>query len=413
MARPRHPSLEEARRVFESAYWNHTSDAASRQTLDFADQILERQTQERFEVLDALSDHDQLIFRGGPGTGKTWIALEVAKRWAALGRRVLFLCYNLALERWLKIICARISDQIVVRSYGSLAEWLLERPHPPFADLEERTRYYDETLPGALAKRVSAPDFEAPFDALVVDEAQDHNTHPDPDAALPGPGWWSVYFRLLRSGAEAPIAIFHDAMQRLVLRGGDFDPAALRNALLQPVSVRLTHPLRYSRPLVRYFATLRCEHTAGLLQDMRAGASVLPSGPEPEFYTGVSESEEGAVVARIVSRWVQGEMARLSDILVLYPTSFGVPSWIAQGRSHGVNYQNGLEGTNIDAVTAVSINQAKGLERRGVILVGLPDWQDSAQNAYKALTHVQGVTRAQHLLAVVTRPRAVGEVSKR
>lgn len=400
-----HLTLEQARSVFESAYWNNASDGASRLTLDFADQMIERQTKERFEVLDALDDHEQLIFRGGPGTGKTWIALEVAKRWAAIGRRVLFLCYNLALEQWLKIVCSRLSDRIVVHSYGSLAEWLLGGAHPQFTNRAERTLYYDQTLPTAMAQRLSAPDFNAPFDALVVDEAQDHNTHPDLDCRLPGPGWWALYLRLLRSGAEAPVAIFHDASQRLVLRGGLFDPAALRNALLQPVSVRLSHPLRYSRPLVRYFATLHCEHTAGLLQDMRVGATLLPSGPDPEIYTGVTESEEGAVVARIVTRWVNGELARMSDILVLYPTSFDIPAWITQGRSHGVNYQARLEGTRTDAVTAVSINQAKGLERRAVILVGLPDWQDAAQNAYKALTHVQGATRAQHLLAVVTRPR--------
>ena len=122
-----HPSLEEARRVFKSAYWNNLSDGASRQTPNFADRMIERQTQENFEILDALSNRDQLIFRGGPGTGKTWIALELAKCWAALGRQVLFLCHNLALERWLKIICSRLSDRIVVQSYRSLAEWLLGR----------------------------------------------------------------------------------------------------------------------------------------------------------------------------------------------------------------------------------------------------------------------------------------------
>ena len=406
--RVRYPSLEQAHRVFESAYWNNPCDGATRQTLDFADQMIERQTQERFEVLDALEDHDQLIFRGGPGTGKTWIALEVAKRWAAKERRVLFLCYNLALERWLKVVCSRLSDQIVVQSYGSLAEWLLGRAHPHFSGRADRTLYYDQTLPREMAQRLTSPDFKAPFDALVVDEAQDHNTHPNLECGLPGPGWWAIYLHLLRSGAEAPVAIFHDATQRLVLRGGDFDPTALRNALLQPVSVRLSHPLRYSRQLVRYFATLRCENTAELLQDMRVGPTLLPSGPDPEIYSGVTESEEGAVVSRIVTRWVNGELARMSDILVLYPTSFDVPAWISQGRSHGVNYQTGLEVKRTDAVTAVSINQAKGLERRGVILVGLPDWNDAVQNAYKALTHVQGATRAQHLLAVVTRPPAMG-----
>jgi hypothetical protein len=54
-------------------------------------------------------------------------------------------------------------------------------------------------------------------------------------------------------------------------------------------------------------------------------------------------------------------------------------------------------------IRAVSINKAKGLERRGVVVVGLPDWSEASRNEYKAKTFIQGVTRAQQLLAVITR----------
>jgi hypothetical protein len=139
---------------------------------------------------------------------------------------------------------------------------------------------------------------------------------------------------------------------------------------------------------------------------MKLGVALLPPGPEPELLTGVSQASEAAVVAGIVKRWLKEELARIGEILVLYASSFQVPDWVEQGRAHGVNFHQGLDGCRVDAVTSVSINQAKGLERRAVIVVGLPDWTESVGNQYKALTHVQGVTRAQHLLAVVTRPKA-------
>jgi len=47
------------------------------------------------------------------------------------------------------------------------------------------------------------------------------------------------------------------------------------------------------------------------------------------------------------------------------------------------------------------INRAKGLERRAIILTGLPAWEECANNDYQARTFVLGATRAQQLLAVL------------
>jgi hypothetical protein len=56
-----------------------------------------------------------------------------------------------------------------------------------------------------------------------------------------------------------------------------------------------------------------------------------------------------------------------------------------------------------DAILAVSINRAKGLDRRAVVVTGVPSWEEASQDAYAAKTFVQGVTRARQLLAVVAR----------
>jgi hypothetical protein len=52
---------------------------------------------------------------------------------------------------------------------------------------------------------------------------------------------------------------------------------------------------------------------------------------------------------------------------------------------------------------AVSVNRAKGLDRRAVVVTGLPAWEEASGDEYQAKTFVQGVTRARQLLAVVTR----------
>jgi len=51
----------------------------------------------------------------------------------------------------------------------------------------------------------------------------------------------------------------------------------------------------------------------------------------------------------------------------------------------------------------VSVHWAKGLDRRTVVVTGLPAWEEASLDEYAAKTFVQGVTRARQLLAVVTR----------
>lgn len=401
------PTLSEAHRVFDAVYAINSPAGSSSYTLDFADKVIEKQTKGSYELLDALVEHDRLIFRGGPGTGKTWLALEIARRWAKEhGRRVLFLCYNLAFEEWLRAVCAKTSANITVMSYQTLGEEVLGRPHPTnLVGREETTSYYDETLPRHLAQAVTAESWVAEFDALVVDEAQDHNTHPPIDG-VENPGWWGLYFKLLKKGADSPMAIFHDDSQRLVLRSGGFDHAVLRDSLWQPVSLRLTHALRYTRQLVRFFATLDCPHTSGLLHDLRNPRTPLPEGPQPELFSDINEAQEGDVAARVIKRWLDQELARPADILVLYASGSSVPPWVRKEKHQGVRFYDGFTGVPVNAVAAVSVNKAKGLERRAVVLVGLPAWSEASADEYKARTFVLGATRAQQMLAVITRPAA-------
>jgi hypothetical protein len=68
-----------------------------------------------------------------------------------------------------------------------------------------------------------------------------------------------------------------------------------------------------------------------------------------------------------------------------------------QHPSHS-NIQNPTSG---DSVACYSINRAKGLERRAIILTGLPAWEECAKNDYQARTFLLGATRAQQLLAVL------------
>lgn len=57
---------------------------------------------EQKKILDFLDDQPVAVINGAAGTGKTWVALEKARRHAEDGEEVLFLCYNRQLKDFLE-----------------------------------------------------------------------------------------------------------------------------------------------------------------------------------------------------------------------------------------------------------------------------------------------------------------------
>lgn len=154
-------------------------------------------------VLGLASLNARLIVSGAAGTGKTLIAMEVAKRMAAKGRRVALLCFNQLIGDWMK---KRIEGEshsfpnlVVGRAIRVMAEMTgVDIPTRPSKD------FWDRELPLRIEERLTDPDFEgaALFDYLVLDEAQD---------LLARPQVWECISQFLRGGVAAgSFALFGD-----------------------------------------------------------------------------------------------------------------------------------------------------------------------------------------------------------
>ena len=66
-----------------------------------AERLLINLTQEQYQCFESANENDRILFHGAAGTGKTMLALELAKRHAAGGDRVALVCYNRILGDWL------------------------------------------------------------------------------------------------------------------------------------------------------------------------------------------------------------------------------------------------------------------------------------------------------------------------
>lgn len=404
--RVRFPVMPDDREKILKRFGASANPAKARSFLDHTEELFQRQLTHRFQLLDQLRDNRQLLVLGGTGTGKTWHAVEQAFRYAADGKNVLFLVYNLALTTQLRRLIGMRkleSGSITVMGWEELFLQLAKAGgeiEAPEGDFDTLRKFYEHTLPGQVRSILADPDTrkEWPmFDALVADEAQDHDTAWD--AASTG-GWWDVYRALLSEGGDAPASIFYDPAQRPPFRDPErFNPEGLRSGWSQPAHVRLQPALRYTRPLWTFFQQRRHPAINPMLKALGRGDH-LPEGPEPEVHHAPDDAAARACVEEIITRWKNEGLCRPDEVLILHKESTIEASVLGDTRviaSH--NLRDVLEAAD-GAIRHTSINKAKGLDARAVIVVGCEPVSETTSD-FDAYTWFMGVSRARQLLATV------------
>lgn len=399
------------RTQFFRTYGAEATAKAVRYFITETERVFRRQAEANYSLLNQLQENQQFLVRGGTGTGKTWLAFELACRWAEETEgEVLFLCYNLAFAHQMAELAAVAKKRwkpkkgnVVVRSWEALAATVLEAAggsDDPPVDLAERTEFFMETVPKLLVDAVREGLVEERFAALVVDEAQDHNTRLIGETAdWVGPGWWGVYWAMLRGGREGRVAVFYDAAQRPVFRETDaFDPEELVAALPRAVQVQLQNTVRYTDPIFTYLESLGCDATRPLLAGIsRSGG--LPEGPDVR----VVAVEEGFVlnaVEKILSEWIGSGFCKAEEVLLLSPHANPVKSVAGGldqiGEWRVVDYLDRKPG----CVSRTSVNKAKGLDSLAVILIDFPEFEEIRDPGLQ-VAFFMGASRARQLLAVV------------
>ena len=244
-------------------------------------------THERELILRQLEDNNRYYVKGPAGSGKTWLAFEQAKRWAADGLRVGIVAYNTGLITYMEKKNSELplDKQIPwIGEFHTFAEFIGSDAGEPNHYSDEVDRYRDDLI--AKAKALE-PEYK--FDAFVVDEAQDFL-----------PSWWETLKLCLKDPAYGRLALFGDDQQQVF---GHRPPPDGFFA-----NLRLTENLRNSQQIAKAVSTF-IERPTIAKGPHAFEIEYVISKPEEEIFEVADD-----VVANLTDKefWHPGEIALLT-----------------------------------------------------------------------------------------------------
>ena len=335
------------------------------------DENADRLTEGQFTVLSYTSSVLTYHVTGGPGTGKTWLAVEQARRWADEGLRVAFVCYSRGLSMWVQRRIAGfgpVADRIWAGTFhrlGVLWGGSIEEGAGP--------EFWEERLPRQMLDLARGLAEEDRFDALVVDEAQDFDD-----------SWWPSLIAALRGRHR--LAVFGDGQQSVFGRRGAPDV-----------------------PLVHFVVDTNMRNTVEVARVFIPLADPKPtlngsSGPPVRFIPCTDETAQttadDAAVALLDEGWEPAQVALLT-------TNHRHPMqrMATEGLGGTAAYWEQLwAGEDIFYGTVPGF---KGLERPAVVLA-VDGFRDP--EVARSILYV-GLSRARDLLVVCADPRTIRTVA--
>ncbi len=338
---------------------------------------LKELTDQQFRLLDVLRKQKRVAISGCAGSGKTYLALEQARRLARRGLSVLVTCYNRNLADWMR---HRLTEEgskdlplrtIDVFNFHRLAarlcgQALIQLP-------TDDGPGYDEAFADGLLE--ASANLDQRYDAIIADEGQDFNDT-----------WWVALLSLLRSPDESLFYVFYDDNQRIYGRHSSYPVPTDHH---YPLSINCRTTQKIHQEVVLYYSAADRPECKG------------PPGRDIERMSIVpTAGNEATTLLELLRRLTQTEGVALEDIVLLSPLGKD-KSRFREGAKIGSQfrlswYMDAPPARN--TLTCCTIFAFKGLERDIVILAETDKIQNTTER--EQLIYV-AISRAKFHLIIL------------
>ncbi len=325
---------------------------------------------EQISIINALRKQKRLLVEGCAGSGKTVLAVQLAREHALAGKKVLFTCFNKNLADH---IAAEFSESLPVDvlNFHKLVETLCNKHGIAFEVPKERdaqVKFFDSVCPELLYQATQF--IEDRYDTLIVDEAFDFK-----------PDWWVALEALGRD--DKSFYVFFDKNQCIFPGERPWSPPFEAEPVVLDVNVRNT------RPIGDY--ALKLGNLSG------TGTYAVEAGLAPVVKTYKDASEIAPLLRSMIQELIGKGKVAAESIVVLSPYKYSSDHLLIKDlvEKDGILTTATNDGTG--KVRFGTIQAFKGLEADVVILCGI----DGKLPACSPATLYVGATRARAMLQVI------------
>lgn len=347
-------------------------------------------TEKQLVALDIMQKHDRALFTGPAGTGKTFLAIEAARRSAAEDRRTLLLCFNQFLARSLQDEMAELEQVTCSTLHGLMLDVAGVSPSQ-----NDDPSFWNQTLPSKAVDRLLERNGKQEFDHLIIDEAQDLLKEP----------YLDVLDLLVDGGLRyGGWMITGDFSNQSIYSGNYFshqERALAPDDFLKEIGAWAPHfPLEKN-----------CRNTPRVAQLIESSARLEPgysdvlrpdTGVDPDFHDYSRQDEQKEILVNALEA-LYDDYYRPSDIVILSPCapsrSASAKIQISPWKERLIEYGSSREG---GYVRYTSVHAFKGLESPVVIITDL----DSFSGARDRELFYVAVSRSQERLIVLVNEEA-------
>jgi hypothetical protein len=316
-----------------------------------AEEQIARLTEDQLEMVDVVAANPRVMCFGGAGTGKTFLAMELARRWTAKDMNVLLACSSPWLKNFLEA-------------------------HFPIPKLTVSTVEAVETT-----CRRAGLDY---FDALIVDEGQDMF---DMDSL-------EKLEAIMKDGLEGGRwCFFHDINNQAGLLGSPEEDAVEYLQSFEPARVPLRTNCRNTKVILERVQT-------SLGADM--GTKGAGQGPKIREHQAASKEESAELLMKEISEIVENGGLASGSVTILSPVKFE-ESCVAALTGKAIKKITCLDEYSVKSfpdkkISFAEIKDFKGLENEAIILVDLPAPRREDENL---AAHYVAMSRARSVLSLI------------